>query len=60
MVEELTQYLYHKSMMKYIEVYVQKVNPFRTPQVRPHLYPVAHTYIHMYTCMHLDRFFMRL
>ena len=33
MVEELTQYLYSKSMMKYIEVYVQKVNPFRTPQV---------------------------
>jgi len=33
MVEELTQYLYGKGMMKYIEVYVQKVNPFRTPQV---------------------------
>ncbi|EKX42588.1 clathrin heavy chain [Guillardia theta CCMP2712] len=33
MVEELTQYLYGKSMMKYIEVYVQKVNPFKTPQV---------------------------
>jgi hypothetical protein len=35
MVEELTQYLYSKSLMKYIEVYVQKVNPFRTPQVNP-------------------------
>ena len=33
MVEELTQYLHSKSMIKYIEVYVQKVNPFRTPQV---------------------------
>ena len=33
MVEELTQYLHGKNMMKYIEVYVQKVNPFRTPQV---------------------------
>ena len=33
MVEELTQYLYGKSMIKYIEVYVQKVNPFKTPQV---------------------------
>eukprot|EP00286_Rhodomonas_abbreviata_P018853 CAMPEP_0181303774 /NCGR_PEP_ID=MMETSP1101-20121128/8752_1 /TAXON_ID=46948 /ORGANISM="Rhodomonas abbreviata, Strain Caron Lab Isolate" /LENGTH=1715 /DNA_ID=CAMNT_0023409399 /DNA_START=168 /DNA_END=5311 /DNA_ORIENTATION=+ len=33
MVEELTAYLYSKSMVKFIEVYVQKVNPHRTPQV---------------------------
>jgi hypothetical protein len=32
-VEELTQYLYKNNMIKYIEVYVQKVNPARTPKV---------------------------
>jgi len=32
-VEELTNYLYSNNMMRYIEVYVQKVNPTRTPEV---------------------------
>jgi len=32
-VEELTLYLYGNNMMRYIEVYVQKVNPTRTPEV---------------------------
>ncbi len=33
MVEALTQYLYQKSMFRYIEGYVQKVNPQKAPQV---------------------------
>lgn len=32
-VEELTDYLYKNSLMKYIEVYVVKVNPLKCPQV---------------------------
>lgn len=32
-VEELTEYLYKNSLMKYIEVYVVKVNPTKCPQV---------------------------
>merc|ERR1719183_3386691 len=33
MVEDLTQYLYSNNMSKYIELYVQKVNPMKAPQV---------------------------
>lgn len=33
MVEDLTQYLYSNNMLRYIEGYVQKVNPAKTPQV---------------------------
>ncbi|KAJ1618574.1 armadillo-type protein [Pavlovales sp. CCMP2436] len=33
MVDELTQYLYNNNMTKYIELYVTKVNPMKTPQV---------------------------
>merc|ERR1719217_1123977 len=33
MVEDLTQYLYNNNMSKYIELYVQKVNPMKAPQV---------------------------
>ncbi len=32
--EELTQYLYSNNMLRYIEGYVQKVSPGKTPQVR--------------------------
>lgn len=32
-VEELTAYLYSNNLLKYIEVYVQKVSPQKTPQV---------------------------
>eukprot|EP00930_Biecheleria_cincta_P019685 TRINITY_DN1496_c0_g1_i1.p1 TRINITY_DN1496_c0_g1~~TRINITY_DN1496_c0_g1_i1.p1 ORF type:complete len:1703 (+),score=387.00 TRINITY_DN1496_c0_g1_i1:58-5166(+) len=32
-VNELTEYLYKNSLMKYIEVYVVKVNPVKCPQV---------------------------
>ncbi|RYG62407.1 hypothetical protein EON64_17910, partial [archaeon] len=32
-VEELTAYLYNNNLQKYIEVYVQKVSPQKTPQV---------------------------
>ena len=32
-VEELTAYLYTNNLLKYIEVYVQKVSPQKTPQV---------------------------
>jgi clathrin heavy chain len=32
-VEELTAYLYSNNLQKYIEVYVQKVSPQKTPQV---------------------------
>jgi hypothetical protein len=34
MVADLTNYLYHKNMFRYIEGYVQKVNPQKAPQVR--------------------------
>lgn len=33
MVEDLTQYLYSNNMLRYIEGYVQKVNPSKTPDV---------------------------
>lgn len=33
MVEDLTHYLYSSNMLRYIEGYVQKVNPSKTPQV---------------------------
>jgi len=33
MVEDLTHYLYTNNMSKYIELYVQKVNPMKAPQV---------------------------
>ena len=33
MVEDLTHYLYSNNMSKYIELYVQKVNPMQTPAV---------------------------
>jgi clathrin heavy chain len=32
-VDELTQYLHSNNLLKYIEVYVQKVSPQKTPQV---------------------------
>jgi len=32
-IEEMTQYLFTNSLQKYIEVYVQKVSPQKTPQV---------------------------
>jgi clathrin heavy chain len=32
-ISELTSYLYSNNLMKYIEVYVQKVSPQKTPQV---------------------------
>ena len=32
-VEELTAYLYSNNLLKYIEVYVQKVSPQKTPMV---------------------------
>jgi hypothetical protein len=32
-VEDLTSYLYNNSLLKYIEGYVQKVSPTKTPQV---------------------------
>jgi clathrin heavy chain len=32
-VHDLVLYLYHNNLQKYIEVYVQKVNPTRTPEV---------------------------
>ena len=32
-VDELTAYLYNSNLQKYIEVYVQKVSPQKTPQV---------------------------
>ena len=34
MVADLTVYLYNKNMFRYIEGYVQKVNPQKAPQVR--------------------------
>ena len=39
MVPDLTLYLYQKNMFRYIEGYVQKVNPQKAPKVRSH--PVA-------------------
>lgn len=33
MVADLTQYLYSNNMLRYIEGYVQKVNPAKAPQV---------------------------
>jgi clathrin heavy chain len=33
LVEDLTTYLYNASLLKYIEGYVQKVSPQKTPQV---------------------------
>jgi hypothetical protein len=33
LVEDLTSYLYNASLLKYIEGYVQKVSPQKTPQV---------------------------
>ena len=33
MVDDLTHYLYSNNMSKYIELYVQKVNPMKAPQV---------------------------
>merc|ERR1719217_824837 len=33
MVEDLTHFLYSNNMSKYIELYVQKVNPMKAPQV---------------------------
>ena len=35
MVPDLTLYLYQKNMFRYIEGYVQKVNPQKAPQVGP-------------------------
>ena len=32
-IEEMTGYLYSNNLKKYIEVYVQKVSPQKTPQV---------------------------
>ena len=34
LVEDLTTYLYNASLLKYIEGYVQKVSPQKTPKVR--------------------------
>jgi hypothetical protein len=39
LVEDLTSYLYNASLLKYIEGYVQKVSPQKTPKVR-HLLPL--------------------
>ena len=35
MVADLTHYLYANNMLRYIEGYVQKVNPAKAPQARP-------------------------
>ena len=35
MVADLTHYLYSNNMLRYIEGYVQKVNPAKAPQARP-------------------------
>jgi clathrin heavy chain len=32
-VEDLTHYLFKNNMMKYIEIYISKVNPSNTPKV---------------------------
>ena len=32
-VDEMTAYLYSNNLLKYVEVYVQKVSPQKTPQV---------------------------
>ena len=34
MVEDLTTYLYNNNLLRYIEGYVQKVSPGKSPQVR--------------------------
>lgn len=34
LVEDLTSYLYNSNLLKYIEGYVQKVSPQKTPMVR--------------------------
>lgn len=34
MVEDLTAYLLHNNLLRYIEGYVQKVSPGKAPQVR--------------------------
>ena len=34
LVEDLTTYLYNNNLLKYIEGYVQKVSPQKTPMVR--------------------------
>ena len=39
MVEDLTQFLYTSNMMRYIEGYVQKVNPQKAPNGAP-LFPL--------------------
>jgi clathrin heavy chain len=39
MVEDLAQYLYQNNLLRYIEGYVQKVNPAKAPQVSNHLPP---------------------
>ena len=35
MVEDLTQFLYSNNMLRYIEGYVQKVNPQKAPNGAP-------------------------
>ncbi len=39
MVADLTHYLYANNMLRYIEGYVQKVNPAKAPQARARPYP---------------------
>lgn len=41
MVEDLTQYLYANNMLRYIEGYVQKVAPGKTPQVSLATWPLT-------------------
>jgi hypothetical protein len=42
LVEDLTSYLYNNNLLKYIEGYVQKVSPQKTPMVsRQHVHLAA-------------------
>ena len=41
MVEDLTQFLYTNNMLRYIEGYVQKVNPQKAPNGAPTCRPDA-------------------
>ncbi len=41
LVEDLTSYLYNNNLLKYIEGYVQKVSPQKTPMVRLQLRRVS-------------------
>lgn len=47
LVEDLTTYLYNNNLLKYIEGYVQKVSPQKTPMVSSRLRHAA------FTCLRL-------